>query len=431
MHVSQFAIALQRRLNNLRHREGFLGPVLTLVSGTAIAHGITAATLIVVARLYSPSDLGVLGLFGSVFYVLSVVACLRFDIAISLPEDNAEARDVFWLAILGGGSLCAAITISLILIPEFFWTSIGLGQIVPYLWILPLAIMATALLSAFQNWHVRGRKYSIIARARVAQSAGASTIQISSGIIAPTPLGLIAGFVVNGGAAAALLIWGMWRKGELSQLKPDFSRLGPALKKYRFYPSVSTWEALANSAAIQIPVLMIGAIVSEAEVGQLLLAASVVQAPMALFGSATSQVYLSQAPEWARQGRLYVSTQETAKTLLRLGLPTLATIGLASPFVFPIMFGDEWARAGIIAAWMTPWLLLQFIASPITMAFYIAGRQGLAMATQIGGLFFRTAATFAGATLFNSGATETYAISGAAFYLFVIIIIFAFLKKEQ
>jgi O-antigen/teichoic acid export membrane protein len=423
MRLSQLARTLRHGIDGLRHPESFLGPVLTLVSGTAVAHGITAVTLIIVARLYAPADLGVLGLFASIFYVLAVIACLRFDIAIPLPEDDGEARDVLWLALLGGISLSAVIGLILFWIPDALLSRAGLAQLAPYLWILPIAILANACLSALQNWHVRIRSYSVVARARVAQSAGASAIQIASGMIAPSPLGLIAGFVFNGGAAAALLIAEMWRKADLARIKPEFSRLKPALVKYRFYPCFSTWEAMANSAAIQLPILLIGILVSEAEVGQLLLATSVVQAPMALFGTATSQVFLSQAPERARQGRLYETTIAAIKTLLRLGVPLLAVIAIASPFVFPILFGEDWGRAGVIATWMAPWLLLQFIASPISMVFYITGRQGLALATQVGGLIFRTFATWAGAVLLDGKATEAYAVSGALFYGMIIFVL--------
>jgi O-antigen/teichoic acid export membrane protein len=120
---------------------------------------------------------------------------------------------------------------------------------------------------------------------------------------------------------------------------------------------------------------------------------------------------------------LYETTIAAIKTLLRLGAPLLAAIAIASPFVFPILFGEDWGRAGVIATWMAPWLLLQFIASPISMVFYITGRQGLALATQVGGLIFRTFATWAGAVLLDGKATEAYAVSGALFYGMIIFVL--------
>ena len=425
-----FAPKIRELLDRLRHPESFIGPVLTLVSGTAIAHAITAATLVVVARLYTPTDVGVLGLFASIYYILAVIACLRFDIAIPLPESDEEARDVFWLALLGGLFLSALTALLLLFIPDVAIAGLGLGKVAPYLWMLPLAVRAPACFSALQNWHVRKRSYGLVARARVAQSAGASLIQVSSGLVAPSPLGLIAGFVVNGGTAAILILVQMWRKATLGVLRPEVARLRPALRQYSYYPRYSIWEALANSAAVQLPVLLIGVLVSEAEVGQLLLATSVVQAPMALFGTATSQVFLSQAPERARQGRLEEITRSTTRTLLRIGAPILVAIGFLSPFAFPIAFGAEWERAGMIVAWMAPWLLLQFISSPVSMALYVVGRQRLAMTLQVGGLVLRIAATWLGAMLLDGSATEAYAMSGVIFYGALILVILRLVKNR-
>jgi O-antigen/teichoic acid export membrane protein len=419
------------RLIFLMAPDSFARNVLTLVSGTAIAHAITALTLIAIARLYTPNDLGVLGLFASIYYILSVIACLRFDVAIPLPEYDSEARDVFWLALLSGVIVSILTGIVLIFIYYFLISRMGLDTIYTYLWILPFSLFVTACFSALQNWQVRLKSFGRVARARVGQSASASAVQICAGLTSPSPIGLIAGFVVNGGAATAFILAGMWRKSELWSLRPDPSRLLPAFKKYSFYPKYSTWEALANSASIQVPILLIGVLVSEAEIGQLLLAASVVQAPMALFGTATSQVFLSQAPERARQGRLGEITRDTMRASFKVGAPALLVIAIASPFVFPLVFGPEWSRAGIIAAWMAPWLLLQFIASPISMVLYIVGRQRSAFAIHIGGLLFRTFATWFGAVSINGLATEAYAISGAVFYLIMILLITRFADRQR
>jgi len=418
-------------LDRLRHPESFIGPLLTLVSGTAVAHAITAGTLIVVARLYTPEDVGVLGLFASVFYILAVVACLRFEVAIPLPKSDDEARDVFWLALLGGLSVSASILVILLVVSDELIARLGLGELTPFLWMLPPAVLATACFAALQNWHVRMRNYGLVARARVAQSAGGSVIQLTGGFLSPSPFSLISGFVVNGGTAATLIMVQMWRKGSIAKLKPEFGRLPSALRKYIYYPRYSVWEALANSAAIQLPILMIGVLTTEAEVGQLMLALSVVQAPMVLFGTAASQVFLSQAPLRAQQGGLYDITLLTTKTLFKIGAPLIAAIALLSPFLFPFVFGLQWTRGGIIVAWMAPWILLQFIFSPVSMVLYIAGRQRLAFALQIGGLILRVLATWIGATLFHGNATEAYAIAGAIFYAAIFIAIMRVVRDDK
>lgn len=417
-------------LSRLKQNESFIGPMLTLISGTAVAHGITALTLIAIARIYTPDDLGVLGLFASIYYIIAVIACLRFEVAIPLPQDEGEARDVFWLALLSGAFVSALTAFTLLLVPDAQLVRMGLGSVAPFIWLLPPAIFVTACFAALQNWHVRARSYQLVARARVTQSAGASAIQISTGLVVPTPFGLIAGFVVNSGAAAAYIFLEMWRKATLHKLKPDPSRILPAFRQYNYYPRYSIWEALANSAAIQLPILLIGTLISEAEVGQLLLATSVVQAPMSLFGTATSQVFLSQAPERAREGGLAAITKSTTKTLLQIGVPMFGIIATLSPFVFPLAFGPDWERAGILVVWMAPWLLLQFVASPISMTLYILGRQRLAMALQFGGLAFRTLATGLGAIWLEGAASAAYSVSGAIFYAIMIFVIIRLVRYK-
>ena len=414
---------LRQMLDRLRHPESFLGPVLTLVSGTAVAHGITALTLVALTRLYSPDDFGILGLFSGIFYILAAVACLRFDVAIPLPKEESDARDIFWLALGGTFFLAALLAILLALIPAEFWVRVNLVAVTPYLWLLPISIIAVGIFTALQSWHVRQRSYVLIAQARVAQSAGASTIQIASGIAAPSPAGLITGFIVNGGAAALLVLGRMWRQGTLKRLYPDLSRLPRAFRRYSYYPRYSVWEGVANSAAVQLPILLIGAYSPKAEVGFLLLALNVVQAPMALFGTATAQVFISQAPEKARQGKLAGVTRASAASLAKVGIALLVPIGLLSPVVFPLAFGQEWARAGILAAWMAPWLIVQFVASPLSMALYILERQRLAFGLHLVGLTIRVGMTWAGILFFQNRGAEAYALSGLLFYGMMIFLI--------
>ena len=62
-------------------RAGFGGDVLRLATGTASAQliGLLAAPLI--ARMFSPSAFGALAIFAAVAGTVSVVSCLRYDLA--------------------------------------------------------------------------------------------------------------------------------------------------------------------------------------------------------------------------------------------------------------------------------------------------------------------------------------------------------------
>jgi O-antigen/teichoic acid export membrane protein len=406
----------------LRNPEGFLGPVLTLISGTAVAHAITGAALILLARIYSPADYGVLGLFSSIVYTLSVAVCLRLDLAIILPEEDSEALRLFWLALASAIGFAAVSALIIAVLPVHSIANPAFVSLSPYLWLLPVSLLAAGVYSALQNWFIRQRAYRLLARSRIVQSAGAATTQVGAGWVSPSPLGLIVGFIVNSGAATFVLLAPFIRSVRERLRRPKFAELRETLRKYGDFPRYSTWEAIANSASIQLPILLIGALAGAAEVGQLTLAMAVVQAPMALFGNATAQVFMSQAPARMRAGELHRFTLSTLKGLAKTGVPILVGLGIAAPFVFPFLFGKDWFRAGLLVTWMTPWLLLQFLASPVSSILNITGHLRLASAWQITGLAFRLAAVWLGHRLIN-GASEAFSISGALFYAAYLYIV--------
>jgi O-antigen/teichoic acid export membrane protein len=239
------------------------------------------------------------------------------------------------------------------------------------------------------------------------------------------------GVVLNNGTGAVVMARAFLADMKAAGGWPSVGNLRGTARDYARFPIYSTWEALANSMAIQIPILLVASLTNEAELGQLMLAMNVVQAPLALFGTATAQVYLSQAPEKARNDQLAAFTQRTVIHLLRIGIPFMAAVALLAPLGFPILFGPDWARAGVLAAWMAPWLLLQFAYGPVSMAFHILGRQRLALALQIGGLALRAGLTLAGGLLLAGRAGEFFALSGAAFYGMAIMVILISLRGNR
>lgn len=403
-------------IDGLRKPGSFLAPLLTLVSGTALAHVVTAAALLVLTRLYTPDDFGILGLFSGIAYTLAVAMCLRFEVAIPIVEDDGEAMSLFWLSAVSAVAISSLLALLLLATPDRFIVDAGLGAVAPYLWLLPLSLLAFGLYSAFQNLFVRNKAFGIIAQTRVLQSICAAGLQIGFGVLVASPVWLIVGFAMNSGAASIALGLRLCKQALPYSKLPDFRAMPALFRKYSAYPKYSVWEALANSGSIQIPILIIGALTSPSEVGYLMVAMSVIQAPMALFGTAAAQVFAAQAPAMAREGQLHAFTKATLKRLIIIGSGPLLILGTLAPFAFPFLFGSEWERSGMLVSWMTPWLLLQFLASPVSMALYMTYNQRAAFALQIFGLVFRVLCACAGAIYLGGYASEAYALSGFGFY---------------
>lgn len=402
-------------------RSGFLRAVIVLVSGTAMAHGISALCMPVLARLYSPADFGLLAVFSSFLGIIAVAACLRYELAIALPEADGDAFQLLILSLLVCTALSGLLAAIVAFAPDGLVRLLGQPQLRPYLWMAPLGLFLAGAYSALQFWHVRRRNFGLLARTRVAQSAGSSAMQLGLGWAGISPLGLLTGYVMNTGVACLGLGGGLLRGPH----RLSWQRIRELAFTYRRFPAFSSAEALANSAAIQLPMILIAAWATRAEAGHLTLAAFVAQAPLSLIGTAIGQVYLSRAPAESRDGRLGAFTAGILGKLFKAGAGPILALGLLAPSVFGIVFGAEWERSGWLLAWMTPWFLMQFLAVPIGLGLHVTGHLKAALMLQLGGLALRVFMVWAAAHWMPSAVSEAYAVSGALFYLTYLVTILA------
>jgi len=69
----------------------FYKNILKLASGTALGQGLVIASTPIITRLYSPDEMGVLGIFMAFAGFVSVGIGLRYEIAIVSASNQREA----------------------------------------------------------------------------------------------------------------------------------------------------------------------------------------------------------------------------------------------------------------------------------------------------------------------------------------------------
>ena len=395
-----------------------------LAGSAAVAHGITAVTLPVISRLYSPVDFSALAVFAGLASVLSAVAALRYEIAIPLPEDHGDALNLLVLSI--ALALVSTATVAALVTWQSAWIAAALNQphLVRSLWLLPVAVFTTSAYSALQAWFVRRRRFVALARSRLWQSSVSVGTQASLGVLSFAPLGLLVGYVVNTGVACVGLGQRLLRdEGAAIRHSVRASRMREQSARYRRFPLYSTLEAVCNNGSVHLPVVLIAAYAAGSEAGYIMLAMTLMQVPMSLVGGAIGQVYLSRAAEEQRQGQLAATTAETLSYLLRTGVGPLLAAGIAAPFVVEPIFGAGWQRAGQLVTWMTPWFVLQFLAVPIGMAMHVTGQQRRALLLQLLGLVIRVVAVVAVGRWASGYVGEAYALSGMLFYAIYLLVV--------
>lgn len=392
-----------------------------LVTGTAGGRLIALAALPIATRLYSPEDFATLATYLGVVSIVAVAACLRLDIAIPLAESEDDAANLLVLALcsaLGVSAFALALTI---LAPTALAKALGRPELAPHLWLLPLGVLMTASYSALQFWATRARRFGTIAWTRITQAAMGVGVLLGLGWAGIAPLGLLMGTMLSSSAGGIRLGLEAWRRDGRLLKVVSIPAMRATLKRHRRYPIYSTPEALANTAGIHLPVILIAAFAS-AETGFLLLAMQIMNTPTNLLGSSIAQVYMSRAPQEMQAGRLATFTLQMVHRLIQIGVGPLIFAGLLAPLMFPLVFGAEWARAGQIVAWLTPWMILKLVGSSISMVLHQTGRQHWAMALQVLGLVMRVGAVVAAGLWFPSAAVPAIAVAATAFYAIYLVV---------
>src|SRR3984957_14681752 len=76
----------------------FISHVLTLITGNGLAQIVNVVGTLLLAHLFAPDAFGSLALFITIVSFLSVLGGARYELAIMLPESDAESANILLLA---------------------------------------------------------------------------------------------------------------------------------------------------------------------------------------------------------------------------------------------------------------------------------------------------------------------------------------------
>lgn len=413
-----------------RFKNKLVNDFLILSSGVLSGRLIAFASMPLLTRLYSPADFTLLSVILAIITTISAVSSLRLEVPIPIVKKNDEAAS---LAILSALSL---LFISLILTLIVATSSSQISNLIntpelkDYLWVVPIGVMLYSSYQLLSSWSIRFKRFTLIARTKLTQVIFGTLIMISGGYLEFIPIGLLIGMCLTSSGGSFLLLRQLLKYDSYIFKGVTKAKLVNTFKRNSSYPKFSTLEVFANNAGYQLPILIVAANAGN-DAGYLFLAMQIMTIPMALVGKAMSQVYLSRAPEEMRNNRLSSFTFSIMKKLTIIIIPSIIMVILLAPFVVSQVFGQDWDRVGYIIQLLAPWIALQFIVSPVSMALHITGKQSLAMQLQIYGVLIRLGGLGLITLLsLNEYTVEAFAFLSAAFYFLYILVVVKVLKQN-
>lgn len=362
--------------------------VATLAGGTAVGQAMAILASPVLTRLYGPADFGVLTVYVSLLTLTLTVASLRYEMAIPLPEEDSTGANLLAL------SLAIVIAIGLVtgcaiwLLQSQIAAWMGASALGPYLWFLPLGVLAAGVYQALSYWALRKRQFRRIAQTRVVQAVGMIAIQIASGLLRAGPLGLLLGDVFGRFASSTTLARLLWKQDRHVLSRVDLRGIRQAGIRYRRFPLLSSVSGLLNAAAVQLPSLLLATFYGAQVAGHFGLGQRIMAVPMSLIGQAIAQAYYSEASRLVQNSpaslqRLF---RTTAKRLLLLGATPMVLLALTGSRLCSLVFGNAWDQAGVYLQILAMQYLAQFVVVPLAKTPTVLERQDLQMAWDAGRL---------------------------------------------
>lgn len=402
--------------------------LLSILAGSSVGQGVILLSSPLLTRLYDLSDFGVMAVFAALVSIMSMVTTAGLDSALTLPEDEREARAVAWC----GMYFAVAMALLLFAVASFAGAPIAAALGTPALddfwWLLAVTLFALGVSNLYTGWLLRHKHYRGVGIRNILQGVGQSAPQIGIGLADPRPAGLLLGIGLGrlAGSTGVLSRAGFLRGDPV----PTVTELRRALSRYRRFPLVTSWSMLLNGVGLHAPVLVVAAAYGDVTAGLFGLTIRVVSGPASLVGQATAGVFAGEAAALVRERRpgLAALVRGTALRLLLLGVIPSAVLVLFGPPLFGLVFGEEWTEAGRFAQVLAIGLLAQLAVSPVARTLLVLEHQGLQIASD--GL--RLALTIGGPVVCAlAGTPELVAIialSGA--YLISYLLLFLLCRRS-
>ncbi|MGB3500420.1 MAG: oligosaccharide flippase family protein [Mesorhizobium sp.] len=347
----------------------FLKNASLLAFASAVSQAVLVAATPFLTRLYSPEQFGHFAAFLAVLSVLGVLATMRYEVAIALPESD-EDSDLILILCMAIVAAVTVITAVSVLVAHEFVAQNGIDRLY---FLLPVGLFLTGLYQAMSYRALRGNAFRTVGVTRVTQSIATVILQLAA--FKMGSVGLISGHVA--GRAVGMLSLARITTGNFAALvkRSNIARCWNLAVEYRNFPIFSTSAGFVNQLSGNVLPLVLVAVYGPASAGLYALAARVVAAPSTLIGGAISDVFLPGAAAAHRTTGFTPMVESANTALIRLGVPPAFLLAVIAPDLFQLVFGAAWAEAGDIARWLVPWLLLALISAPISTVCGILGRQ--------------------------------------------------------
>jgi O-antigen/teichoic acid export membrane protein len=415
------------------YRRGFSHGVLVLAGGAAAAQAINALVSPILTRIFTPGEIGQLGIYLAFVYVASTALSLRYEQAVvAVPARPNAAR----LAILSAALVPFTSIVAAVVLVALVAAAVGgFGELPLHVaaW-AAAAMVATGLFNVLRFWLVREQRFAVISQVLVAQSIGRAVVQVGFGLLAFGLPGLLAADLVGRLLGITRMLRSAGR--EIAGLAGTADRSARSLAgSYNRFPTLGVPSSLINALAFSLPVPLVASAYGLAAAGYLALIQRVLGLPLSIIGASVADALHARMATYARErpDQAPGFFLKTGLALLLIGLPIAAVVALTGPALFSFAFGREWEVAGRVAVAMTPWYLAALVVSPLSRVVLVFSGQASKLIYDVLSLAAVVGAISVGSALALDLVATVWLLSGlqAAAYAVYLVVLYRLVLRAS
>ena len=375
---------VRKTVSALLPRGQFARSVSLLAGGTALGQAITVLVSPILTRLYTPEDFGVFGVYASILGIVTVIASLRYEYALPLPEDDKTAANILVICFV---LLLGVTTVSWYALQGFgsqLVTWANVPELQRYLWLIPVGMLGAGTYQILNYWAVRKHDFPRIARTRLSRGVARAALQVGVGLVHSGPLGLLVGQLAGETAGSASLGLAAWKKDRAPFKAVSLRGIRQAGARYKRFPLFSSWGSLLDALGGNVPQLLFAAFYGAEVAGWFALGRRVIAAPLNIVVDSVAQVYFGEAarlPQSDPKAMKQLFFKLTRRLALVGGLPVLIICALA-PWFFSLVFGQGWETAGRYVQILGLMFGLRLVVVPVSQTLNILEQQHWFLAWQ-------------------------------------------------
>ena len=326
------------------------------------------------ARIYGPEAYGIFALLMAVVNNLSQISTLQ------LPTGYVAAEnDRAFLAVLRI-SLIILFSFSSICMGVFFFfgeeiiTFFSLEELRSYLFWIPVYLILMGLDNILLGWNIRLKEFKRGAVAKVSSTIISRGVSLIIGVAyPPSATGIIAGNLLVYPVEGAMKLSKAIRSIKLTSIfkTEPWHEWKSVLRKYKEYIFFVTPGVFLTNFSNLLPIYCFSIAFSEKEVGYFAMASSLVSMPLTLIVNSSITVFLQKAAETISQSKEDLSRLVLSlyKKLFFIGFVPLVLIAVTAKWIFLIVFGPDWAQAGLYVSFLCVAYSFNVVYGPLSVLF--------------------------------------------------------------